>query len=94
VTDDKTFEYASHNAKLVKLADIFYKLRDLKRSTPKGWSDERVQEYCVWASEDVAGLKRTNTNMEKSSDNLFQKEGYIDINNTFIMCSSRSYCFI
>jgi len=65
--------HASYNAKLVKLADKLYNLRDLKRCTPKGWSDERVQEYFVWASQVVAGLRGTNTNMEKSLDNLFKE---------------------
>lgn len=51
VTDDKSLpkmerkrlqiEHASassHNAKLVKLADKLYNLRDLQQSTPEGWT--------------------------------------------------------
>ena len=59
VTDDKSLpklerkrlqiEHAphiSHKAKLVKLADKLYNLRDLNRSTPEGWSQERVKVSC------------------------------------------------
>lgn len=58
VTDDKTLPKArrkqlqiehasnlSHEAKLVKLADKLYNLRDLKKGTPIGWTSERVTEY-------------------------------------------------
>ena len=56
VTDDKSLpklerkrlqiEHAPHTsdrAKLVKLADKLYNLRDLNRATPEGWSQERVK---------------------------------------------------
>lgn len=58
VTDDKTLSKAkrkqlqiehapniSREAKLVKLADKLYNLRDLKKDIPTGWTNERVQEY-------------------------------------------------
>lgn len=58
VTDDKTLPKArrkqlqiehapniSHAAKLVKLADKLYNLRDLKKDIPIGWTNERVKEY-------------------------------------------------
>ncbi|XP_069321800.1 guanosine-3',5'-bis(diphosphate) 3'-pyrophosphohydrolase MESH1 isoform X1 [Eulemur rufifrons] len=64
VTDDKTLpkmerkrlqvEQAPHSspgAKLVKLADKLYNLRDLNRCTPEGWSEHRVQEYFEWAAQ-------------------------------------------
>lgn len=35
---------ASKRAKLVKLADKLYNLRDLERSTPSGWTE--VREIC------------------------------------------------
>ncbi|CAM4638213.1 unnamed protein product [Caretta caretta] len=37
--------HSSRGARLVKLADKLYNLRDLNRSTPAGWSEQRVQEY-------------------------------------------------
>lgn len=58
VTDDKTLPKAerkrlqiehapniSREAKLVKLADKLYNLRDLEKCVPIGWTSERVKEY-------------------------------------------------
>lgn len=86
VTDDKTLPkmarkqlqiehapHCSHKAKLVKLADKLYNLRDLNRSTPKGWSERRVQEYFQWAFQVVNGLQGTNEVMEKQLDQLFKQ---------------------
>ena len=65
--------HASHAAKLVKLADKLYNLRDLKCSTPVGWTEQRVQEYFVWASKVVHGLRGTNKVLEQKLDELFQE---------------------
>ena len=65
--------HASQKAKLVKLADKLYNLRDLNRQTPKGWSDGRVQEYFEWAAKVVAGLRGSNSVIENELDKLFQK---------------------
>uniref|UniRef100_UPI0037E8ADF0 guanosine-3',5'-bis(diphosphate) 3'-pyrophosphohydrolase MESH1 n=1 Tax=Semicossyphus pulcher TaxID=241346 RepID=UPI0037E8ADF0 len=86
VTDDKSLSkkerkrqqvehapHCSHKAKLVKLADKLYNLRDLTRSTPVGWTAERVQEYFVWASEVVKGLKGTNSTLEEKLEQLFKQ---------------------
>ena len=88
VTDDKSLSkqerkrlqiehapHKSHKAKLVKLADKLYNLRDLSRTVPEGWTDERVQEYFVWASKVVAGLRGTNQRLEESLDALFKERG-------------------
>ncbi|KAK7791834.1 hypothetical protein R5R35_001249 [Gryllus longicercus] len=63
---------SSPQAKLVKLADKLFNLRDLNRATPEGWNEERVHEYFVWAKKVVVGLKGTNTYLEKELDSLFQ----------------------
>ncbi|XP_061886516.1 guanosine-3',5'-bis(diphosphate) 3'-pyrophosphohydrolase MESH1 [Entelurus aequoreus] len=88
VTDDKSLpkqerkrlqvEHAPHcsrQAKLVKLADKLYNLRDLNRCTPVGWTAERVQQYFVWASEVVKGLKGTNSTLEDKLEELFKQRG-------------------
>ncbi|XP_044023233.1 guanosine-3',5'-bis(diphosphate) 3'-pyrophosphohydrolase MESH1 [Siniperca chuatsi] len=88
VTDDKRLskqerkrqqvEHAAHcsrQAKLVKLADKLYNLRDLNRCTPVDWTAERVQEYFVWASEVAKGLKGTNSALEEKLDELFRQRG-------------------
>ncbi|XP_061102107.1 guanosine-3',5'-bis(diphosphate) 3'-pyrophosphohydrolase MESH1 [Conger conger] len=88
VTDDKTLpkqerkrqqvEHAPHcsqQAKLVKLADKLYNLRDLSRSTPVGWTEERVHEYFVWAAQVVRGLRGTNQILENKLQQLFKQRG-------------------
>ncbi|XP_030233909.1 guanosine-3',5'-bis(diphosphate) 3'-pyrophosphohydrolase MESH1 [Gadus morhua] len=88
VTDDKTLpkqerkrlqvEHAPHcsqQAKLVKLADKLYNLRDLNRCTPTGWTAERVQEYFVWGSLVIRGLKGTHPTLEEKLDALFKQRG-------------------
>jgi guanosine-3',5'-bis(diphosphate) 3'-pyrophosphohydrolase len=62
VTDDKSLPwqerkdaqvantpFKSKNAKLIKMADKIYNLRDLNRATPVGWSPERVKQYFEWS---------------------------------------------
>ena len=88
MTDDKSLpklerkrlqiEHAPHvstEAKLVKLADKLYNLHDLERCTPTGWTDDRVQEYFVWASKVVKGLRGTNEYLEKQLDEIFSRRG-------------------
>ena len=49
-------------AKLVKLADKLYNLRDLERATPQGWTQDRKQQYFVWAAK-VSSVDRRNLNI-------------------------------
>lgn len=91
VTDDKSLPkmerkrlqiehapHTSHKAKLVKLADKLYNLRDLNRCTPKGWTANRVQEYFVFALNVVKGLRGTNGAMETELDKLFKERDLLD----------------
>jgi guanosine-3',5'-bis(diphosphate) 3'-pyrophosphohydrolase len=86
MTDDKSLPKAerkrlqiehaagsSPSAKLVKLADKLYNLRDLERATPEGWTPERVQEYYEWAQKVVNGLRGTNKNLEDNLDEIFKR---------------------
>ncbi|XP_066270772.1 guanosine-3',5'-bis(diphosphate) 3'-pyrophosphohydrolase MESH1-like [Branchiostoma lanceolatum] len=90
VTDDKTLPKMerkrlqvvnapkkSHKAKLVKLADKLYNLRDLERATPEGWTAERVTEYFRWAAQVVEGLRGTNQVLENKLDELFKARGIL-----------------
>lgn len=65
----------SPRAKLVKLADKLYNLRDLQRTAPAGWSEERVQEYFLWAAHVVKGLRGTSQPMESALDQIFRDRG-------------------
>ncbi|KAI9209282.1 uncharacterized protein BJ171DRAFT_486018 [Polychytrium aggregatum] len=83
-TDDKTLpsvdrkrlqiETASHKspkAKLVKLADKLYNLRDLQHTPPVGWDQKRVAEYFAWAKKVTDGLRGSNSKLELALDNIY-----------------------
>uniref|UniRef100_A0A0R3RXI0 Guanosine-3',5'-bis(diphosphate) 3'-pyrophosphohydrolase MESH1 n=1 Tax=Elaeophora elaphi TaxID=1147741 RepID=A0A0R3RXI0_9BILA len=63
----------SHKAKLVHLADKLYNLRDLERSTPVGWSAQRVKEYFIWSKAVVSELKGTNEALEIALDDVINR---------------------
>ncbi|XP_067653448.1 guanosine-3',5'-bis(diphosphate) 3'-pyrophosphohydrolase MESH1-like [Haliotis asinina] len=65
--------HASPKAKLVKLADKLHNLRDLQRTVPRGWSQQRVRRYFIWAAKVVAGLRGTNKIMEDALDEIFKE---------------------
>lgn len=84
VTDDKKLPKAerkrlkiesaprqSYKAKLITLADKLYNLRDLQKTTPLGWSPERVKEYFKWSKAVVDGCRQTNFNLERELDIIF-----------------------
>lgn len=88
VTDDKSLpkqerkqlqiEHAltsSRKAKLVKLADKLYNLRDLQRCLPEKWTNERRKEYFIWAKKVVDNLKGTNEVLELELSKIFIEEG-------------------
>jgi hypothetical protein len=60
----------SPRAKLVKLADKLYNLRDLEKATPVNWTEQRVQEYFDWSRKVIAGLKGTNEKLEQLLDEI------------------------
>ncbi|XP_052902984.1 guanosine-3',5'-bis(diphosphate) 3'-pyrophosphohydrolase MESH1 [Anopheles moucheti] len=64
----------SHQAKLVKLADKIYNLRDLQRCKPKNWTDDRCREYFCWAKQVCDNLKGTNETLESILDDIFRQE--------------------
>jgi guanosine-3',5'-bis(diphosphate) 3'-pyrophosphohydrolase len=61
-------------AKLVKLADKLYNLRDLERATPIGWDRHRVKEYFKWAKQVVTELRGTNEALEMALDDLINRQ--------------------
>jgi guanosine-3',5'-bis(diphosphate) 3'-pyrophosphohydrolase len=62
---------ASKDAKLVKLADKLYNLRDLQQAVPQGWTEERRLEYYRWAKQVVDNLRGTNSVLEAKLDEIF-----------------------
>lgn len=88
MTDDKSLPKAerkrlqvvhapgkSRQAKLVKLADKLYNLRDLQRQMPIGYTEQRVQEYFEWAAQVVSGLLGTNEPLEKALEAVLAERG-------------------
>lgn len=86
VTDDKSLPkaerklqqivhapHSSHEAKLVKLADKICNLRDILASPPADWSIKRKHEYFEWAVAVVAGIRGSNSKLEKVFDALVKK---------------------
>lgn len=63
----------SPEAKLIKLADKLYNLRDLSSpaGVPEGWSQQRINEYFIWAKEVIDNLRGTNSKLEASLDEVF-----------------------
>ncbi len=68
---------SSHEAKLVKLADKLYNLRDLCKGTPRGWTFKRSEEYFKWAKKVVDGLRGTCPLLENELDKIFTTKGLI-----------------
>ena len=65
----------SPRAKLVKLADKLYNLRDLHQSPPEDWTEERIQQYFVWSSYVLHGVKGTNEALEAKIDEVLGTRG-------------------
>lgn len=85
VTDDKALPKAERKrlqiehaagstsgAKLVKLADKLYNLRDLQRCRPAGWTETRCVDYFAWAEQVVRGLRGVNEALEHALDEVFR----------------------
>jgi len=65
--------HASHQAKLVKLADKICNLRDIITSPPAGWDLKRKQTYFDWAEEVVDKLRGTNATLEVIFYSIYMK---------------------
>lgn len=64
---------ASHEAKLVKLADKICNLRDILTNPPSGWDLSRKQDYFAWSYAVVAGVRGANPKLEKVFDMTIQE---------------------
>jgi len=73
----KNAKTKSHEAKLVKLADKLYNLRDLERCIPVGWTEERRDAYFVWAKKVTDNLRGNNNQLENALDDMYKKRNLI-----------------
>ena len=58
----------SRRAKLLKIADKTSNLRDLVRSPPKRWTEERLRDYVDWAEQVVRSCRGLNAKLEAGFD--------------------------
>jgi guanosine-3',5'-bis(diphosphate) 3'-pyrophosphohydrolase len=65
--------FASHEAKLVKLADKICNLRDMLSNPPTGWDLKRKQEYFAWSAAVVLGIRGTHSKLVKVFDGLIEQ---------------------
>ena len=82
---------ASPRAKLIKLADKLYNLRDLNRATPEGWTQERVQVRTTWSYEkQKPGIKFFDGHVESVSLVTFKNTNVSLNNGTLIALIDRN----
>lgn len=58
--------HMSQSAKLIKLADRLYNIRDLKASPPLKWTSEDIQSYMQWGRKLLDVLRGTNEFLEEA----------------------------
>ncbi len=58
----------SRRAKLLKIADKTSNLHSLLASPPKGWTEERLRDYVVWAADVVRSCRGLNQKLEDAFD--------------------------
>lgn len=88
VTDDKTHSLEeqrkqqidraarmSTEAKLVRLADKLYNLRDVTRYMPVGWNEEKLKSYVEWSTKVITGCKGTSKEIEEELSKTLAKLG-------------------
>lgn len=67
----------SPSAKLVKLADRLYNIRDLK-NLPPSWGQEKKRAYLNWGSKLLEALRGTNAAMEKALEKEIAEQSSSD----------------
>ncbi|KAI8925847.1 hypothetical protein BC831DRAFT_459284 [Entophlyctis helioformis] len=67
----ETAPHKSHKAKLVKLADKIYNMRDMQINPPVDWTRERCIEYFAWGQKVTDGCKGTNAKLEGIVDGIY-----------------------
>jgi (p)ppGpp synthase/HD superfamily hydrolase len=60
--------FLSQEAKLVKLSDRLYNVRDL-RTPPVGWNEDKIQNYYEWGQKLLEALQGTHPAMEQLLQN-------------------------
>jgi guanosine-3',5'-bis(diphosphate) 3'-pyrophosphohydrolase len=66
--------HASHQAKLVKLADKICNLRDIVSTPPADWSLQRKQEYFDWAKKVVDQIRSASDKLSLAFDEIYAQK--------------------
>jgi guanosine-3',5'-bis(diphosphate) 3'-pyrophosphohydrolase len=66
--------HASHEAKLVKLADKICNLRDIVSTPPADWSLQRKQEYFDWAKKVVDQIRSASEELSSAFDEIYAQK--------------------
>lgn len=66
--------HASHQAKLVKLADKICNLRDIVSTPPADWSLQRKQEYFDWAKQVVDQIRSASDKLSLAFDEAYAQK--------------------
>lgn len=87
VTDDKSLPkeerkrlqivnapHKSAGATQIKLADKLYNLNDMLKNPPVDWTQERIDQYFVWAKNVVDALPCVNSSLKEAVDNLYDSK--------------------
>lgn len=67
----KNASQLSHKAKLVRMADKIYNLRDCNRVLPEGWDHKRRIEYFQWAQKVCSQIYDANDSLAGCLQTLF-----------------------
>ncbi|EGF79942.1 hypothetical protein BATDEDRAFT_89127 [Batrachochytrium dendrobatidis JAM81] len=70
----ETAPHKSDKAKLVKMADKIYNLRDLMRVLPMGWTQQRANEYFAWAKQVTDGCRGVNAKLDAILNDIYKKQ--------------------
>ena len=65
----------SPQARLVAYADKLYNLRDLTRTSPEKWDEERIQEYFEWSGKVLRNILGANDKLEAQLEKVLSTRG-------------------
>ncbi|CAG8679551.1 18600_t:CDS:2 [Dentiscutata erythropus] len=68
--------HISVKAKVVKLADKLYNLRDMQRCVPVNWTKDRVQAYFIWSKQVTDGAKGINQKLDDQLEDLYENGSF------------------
>ena len=81
----------SRGAKLVKLADKYANLSDIRTNPPASWTPKEIEGYVVWAYVVCGGMEKTNDFLEGKLMEIFKSYGIDKLNGDEVMTKLNEY---